>query len=558
MKKTFSRILLLSIISMLCISAYCFFPLSQPYPAPTGPHAVGMTTTALTGHSKQAIAITWYYPSSTEKNNTLHLSQPLAWQEYKRRKQEKSWVPMFVWNRLLNNLKSYAEPGVPTVPDKKYPVIIFAPSNSSYATYVTYLEELASHGYIIAAVTHPYDDLKQLVNALEEYNNDSTFVLHNKLQLDRIGVLGHADGGKTIANLCSTDSRCKAGISLDWFSPTMPTIKKPFMALLGNDWAHSKEVPHPDLQELDENFLPFVTTDVGANAFSDYVLLRWPLSKLFGVGPHWARNAIADCIRIFFDWYVKNDLQITQTAAKSGAIIVLNGTSSAGKSAIADELQSLYGNRCRVIKLDDFEAFYVVKNPIIAFSGPRKYFTPERLEKRWHDFYSYAKKLALSGYHVFVDTLRFDEDYAKYTTLLGNDQVFKVLVYCPLDVIVDRVKQRSKNKLERRTVAPAVRQFSGIYKLQKQADELIIDSIQSDRMLYALDTAIKELKGMKTPVEERERLRHEFVDQFKLNALKKVVLTPKNQWWDFFVNSGSHSPHDLALMISGYLKTQGL
>lgn len=550
--------ILFCIVALVGSMLYCISPIYQPYPEPMGPYAVGTITTTLVDQQKPEIGLTWYYPSNIAKSKTQYSSQPLARQAYKIEKQRTSWVPQFAWNYLLSTIKSYAAPGVPTQSNKKYPIIIFAPDNNPYTTYITYLEEIASHGYIIVAVTNTNDNLTQVLDALPIYNTDPTFILHNNLQLDRIGALGNGSGAKSIQDLCSIDPRCKASISMSWFSPTMTQSKKPLMAFLGKEWANAKDVPHRDLQELDDPFLPFITTDFGANAFSDYVLLQWPWSKFYDVGPHWARNAIADSIRIFFDWYLKNDLQIKQPAPQSGATIVLNGTSSAGKSDLANELQMLYGNKCRIIKLDDFEAFYVIKNPIIAFTGPKIYFTPERQEKRWHDFYTYAKQLASSGYHVFIDTVRYDEDYEKYSDWIGNNLVYKVLVYCPLDTIIERVAQRSKNKLERRTVAQAIEQFCEIYRLQESATEPIVDHVQTNRMQTALDVATKEMSEMKRVSSEYiATFDKDFTEQFKLKTLKEITLTTKHPW-DLIVNSGNHSAHDLALIVYDYLKTKGL
>lgn len=546
---------LLSIIALVCCGLYCTLPVYQPYPKPTGSYGVGTITTTLVDPHKPEIKLTWFYPTSTAKSNTQHSTQPLAGQEYVQEKLRHSWVPMFVWTHLLGTINSYAAPGVPAAPNQRYPIIIFAPNDNPYITYVTYLEELASHGYIIVATTHTADDLTRVIDALSIYDTDQTFILHNKLHLEHIGTLGHGVGAKKTTNICSTDHRCIASISMDWFSPTMTHSTKPLMAFLGKEWTKREDVPHRQLQELDDPFLSFVTNDFSTNAFSDHVLLRWPWSTLYGIGPHWARTAIADCIRIFFDWYLKNDLKIKQPSQQPGAIVVLNGTSSAGKSALANELNLLYGDTCRVIKIDDFEEFYVIKNPLIAFSGPKEYFTPERLEKRWRDFYTYAKRLAVSGFHVIVDTILFDE---KYTNILGDDQVHMVLVYCPLETIIERVEQRSKNELERRTVAQAVGQFSEIYKIQESVTEPVVDHVLTSHMQTALDIAIKELGATeKVPREFIIKFKQDFTEQFKLKTLNRIILTIKKPW-DLIVNSGSHSPRDLALIISDYLKIKGL
>lgn len=60
------------VVSMFSTSIlHCLFSISQPYPSLIGPYAVGTTTTRLLTHDRPAIARTWYYPSSIEKEASI-------------------------------------------------------------------------------------------------------------------------------------------------------------------------------------------------------------------------------------------------------------------------------------------------------------------------------------------------------------------------------------------------------------------------------------------------------------------------------------------------------
>jgi len=170
----------------------------------------------------------------------------------------------------------------------QYPVIILSPGNATNVEFYGALaEELASHGFVVIGIDHPYqvaavdldgdiaiyagdpalDDDDKIVRArIEERVADIGFVLDRlgrdaagleqltgRLDLERIGVMGHSNGGIAAAQACA-DARVDACLNVDGqlaggpFSsrpgPVAPT--KPFMFV-------TKEVElHPDLAALFE------------------------------------------------------------------------------------------------------------------------------------------------------------------------------------------------------------------------------------------------------------------------------------------------------------------
>ena len=155
----------------------------------------------------------------------------------------------------------------------RLPVLIFEPGLGSPPTeYTTLLEDLASHGYVIFAITPTYSSdvvfpdgrvvkatpagklntnanpqvaANQLVDL---WSQDVIFVMDHlarlnitrgnvwsqRLDLTRLGVFGHSLGGAAAAQVCHLDARCKAGINLDGdlAGSVMQTgLAKPFMVI---------------------------------------------------------------------------------------------------------------------------------------------------------------------------------------------------------------------------------------------------------------------------------------------------------------------------------------
>lgn len=130
------------------------------------------------------------------------------------------------------------------------PVIFLSPGNGTNVEfYSAYGEELASRGFVVFGVNHPYDvngvrladgsvatfrerppandeearrarmrqradDVRFLVNRLVDVNEGDSILAHH-LDTSRIGVMGHSLGGMTAGELCTADERFIAGINVD-------------------------------------------------------------------------------------------------------------------------------------------------------------------------------------------------------------------------------------------------------------------------------------------------------------------------------------------------------
>ncbi|HSK73582.1 MAG TPA: hypothetical protein VK892_17935, partial [Pyrinomonadaceae bacterium] len=161
-------------------------------------------------------------------------------------------------NELLTAVKTHAFQDAKIAGGKtKFPVIIFSPGlGSSPFSYATIIENLVSRGYVVAAINHPYDsgDFKfsdgQIIRfAAEKWNReapkdwtaderkrffderrvgwaqDISFVVNqleklekpfkDKLDLQKLGVMGHSFGGQAATIACASDARFKACANLD-------------------------------------------------------------------------------------------------------------------------------------------------------------------------------------------------------------------------------------------------------------------------------------------------------------------------------------------------------
>ena len=155
---------------------------------------------------------------------------------------------------------------------KRCPVLIFSHGGGeARETYTAQLEDLASHGYVVAAITHTYDavlavfpDGRHVVLApnrwpppkassieglpsseetnpdrLQWWADDISFVLNEldrenrvggstrlpfagRLDLARAGAFGHSAGGQAAAHACQIDRRLRACLNQDGLSAFAP------------------------------------------------------------------------------------------------------------------------------------------------------------------------------------------------------------------------------------------------------------------------------------------------------------------------------------------------
>ena len=225
-------------------------------PAPSGPYPVGTQSRYIVDKNdplnatdrRRELMIQIWYPAG--------LSSNLKQAPYKVRGVTDLWNGRY----SLAITNSYSDAQLSKAQDR-YPVLLFEPSWWGQRTENTFLtEELASRGYIVIGIDHPYSSIvtafpdgrvaKTALTVTEDYSteaaylrflrateeqislrtqdamfvldalhglneNDPQGLLNGRLDLDRVGILGFSFGGSVAAEACWRDRRFKAGVDLD-------------------------------------------------------------------------------------------------------------------------------------------------------------------------------------------------------------------------------------------------------------------------------------------------------------------------------------------------------
>lgn len=158
--------------------------------------------------------------------------------------------------RHLPYVKTNSIPYAPVATDRPtYPVIVFAHGRGGYRQQNTFqIEELVSHGYVVAAMDQPYvaagvvfpderaadfddrlmnrkfqdsvipylsQDVSFTLDRLAAMNRgDPNKILTGHLDMARAGAFGVSLGGAVVAEACARDPRLRACLPIDVFMPT--------------------------------------------------------------------------------------------------------------------------------------------------------------------------------------------------------------------------------------------------------------------------------------------------------------------------------------------------
>ena len=270
-------------------------------------------------------------------------------------------LPTFVLNHV-NLVKTHSILDAPLASaGSPFPVLIFSHGWGGTRSQSTFLmEELASHGYVIAAIDHPYGALvtvypdgsvvlrKEEILAhqsqdqlnvqsakelLSTWTGDVRFVLDqletmnassegnlftNSLDLEKVGFFGHSTGGGNAVQSCWVDTRCDAGLAMDaWLEPVAEeviedSVNQPFMFLWSEDWGsdENKALFNDVYDGLDGLGYSLAIAGTRHYDFSDLPLLS-PLSPWLGLkGPIDGRRVmeiISAYSVAFFDEQLKDE-----------------------------------------------------------------------------------------------------------------------------------------------------------------------------------------------------------------------------------------------------------
>lgn len=292
MSNSMYKKLALGIIAGLIISAFFYFsPILEPFPKPTGIYSIGTTQFYFTDEHRlgaftpkkqeRTVRVRLWYPTSTESGEHYQYlgdMMPVFQQAFADEYKIPRWLSRLLWRKV----KTHAFVDAPIATEQAiYPVILFSHGllGSSSEMYVSIIENLASHGYIVAAIDHPYlnwftklpdgtiassiplgaqfekmspheqrafqskgieifkADMKLVVDQLTQLNQNAQSIFYGHLDLDKIGVMGHSAGGTAAIEFCRSDNSCKAAVDLDgWYDHVIghEPINKPLLLLFGS------------------------------------------------------------------------------------------------------------------------------------------------------------------------------------------------------------------------------------------------------------------------------------------------------------------------------------
>ncbi|MEH2544094.1 dienelactone hydrolase [Bradyrhizobium sp. AZCC 2262] len=248
------------LVALCCLGAGIVlstaFPVFQ-LPPPTGPHAVGTQIRHLVDDKRRYSA-----DPNSPRELMVQIWYPAAASARGRVAPYRESVTTTLQDARFSLVKTHSIIDAPLAGfQTRYPLLLYAPSWNGMRTENTLLaEEFASHGYIVAAIDHPYsslatafpdgrvvrtklldedfyssettfsgflktaemqirirtDDVRLVLDTFEDFERaDPEGLLTHHLDLDHTGIFGFSLGGGVAAQASWLDRRLKACVNMD-------------------------------------------------------------------------------------------------------------------------------------------------------------------------------------------------------------------------------------------------------------------------------------------------------------------------------------------------------
>lgn len=224
---------------------------------PTGTFAVGRTVEEWNDPARSELLapaqesrklITWvWYPAQKEASPQFALYLPPAWQSAL--EHHKGVLLSSFFTRDLSRVRTHSQINAELAPqESQYPIVLLRAGLSALTTdYTAIAEDLASHGYVVVGIDAPYRTVVAVlsngeiverapqnnadlvggqqqeelaIKLVQAWSSDMSFAVdelqklsesdnrfRNRLDLRRIGVVGHSLGGATTLQFCHDDAR---------------------------------------------------------------------------------------------------------------------------------------------------------------------------------------------------------------------------------------------------------------------------------------------------------------------------------------------------------------
>jgi predicted dienelactone hydrolase len=271
------------------------FP-TKLFDKPTGPFQVGTTSRYLIDpnrsemlspdpNDKRELYLQIWYPASV--NHLPKASYGRNMPEILAAITRNMELPSFLFSHLKSTAAYSVTNAELSTEESYYPVILFSHGLGLYGFQNTFqMEELASHGYIVVGIQHPYHSLLTVfpdgrtiaeqsydlarfdqfiemnkmvtdiwvkdagfaLDYLEKINTeDADGMFANRIDMSRIGMLGHSVGGAAAAQTLLLEPRVKAAVNLDG-------------TLTGTGAIPAEGLPGPFMQLSAEKAIPQIGT----------------------------------------------------------------------------------------------------------------------------------------------------------------------------------------------------------------------------------------------------------------------------------------------------------
>ena len=348
-RRSTRRILVVAILAALIVPTLGYTTAAASnlaLPTPTGPHAVGRLrlawsdptrpeiATPAQGDTREVIAEVWYPALPGTGDATPYVPELARVADGLIASSELG--PVQAWGLRFVRAHGRAGADVAAAP-ATFPVLLFSPGGATNAEfYASFVEDLASRGYVVVGLNHPYDvaavaladgtvatytrtdtpdsvalrvderaaDLRFALDRLGALNQGDG-PLAGRLDLDRVGALGHSLGGLAAAQACATDSRIKGCANLDGIQAGGPFGARPADPVPGQPFVFiTKEAsPPPALATLlaaHPNATRVVIPGAAHRDFSDGPLFE-PAPNPFSRPIERANAQIRTALREFFE-----------------------------------------------------------------------------------------------------------------------------------------------------------------------------------------------------------------------------------------------------------------
>lgn len=255
---------------------------------------------------------------------------------------------------------------IPEARNNAHPLILFSHGlgdNFNGTTYQQLCCYCAARGYVVASVSHSYackplrfadghlvpylfpasfhqqlgrhmfdieadiwlDDMMCALNECARYNEILDSPLYHKIDMSRVGAMGHSLGGSVAIQLCRNDARIKAVINLDgplYGTHATHPIEKPFMLIIGSsavsyihkeliwrDYFNRMWLPQLNgfIMAQEHDVYKVTINKIVHGMFSDAALYPDEILASWIMDGGRAHEIIFAYVGAFFDTYVKGD-----------------------------------------------------------------------------------------------------------------------------------------------------------------------------------------------------------------------------------------------------------